>query len=139
LVAGTDGALYRDVNEIAEQLRQRAKSFAVRVVAFVRVLPRDAAAAVVANQLAKSGSAVSANYHATCRARSRKEFIAKLGTVVEEADETEHWLDVLEQTQIASGEELRWLRDESRQLRAIFKASLDTARANFERDQGTKS
>jgi four helix bundle protein len=115
------------------------KSFAIGIVKFVRLLPRDPAAAAIAHQLAKSGPAVSANYHATCRARSRKEFVAKLGTALEEADETEHWFDVLHAAQIASGDELASLRDESKQLRAIFKASVDTARANYKRDRGSTS
>jgi four helix bundle protein len=74
--------------------------------------------------------AIAANYHASCRARSRKEFIAKLGVVVEEADETELWLDMLLELDLITTPESSWLRSESGELRAIFKASLDTARRN---------
>ena len=74
---------------------------------------------------------MSANYYATCRSRSRAEFVAKLGVVLEEADETEHWLDVLRFGELASGPELEWLRNESRELRAVFNASVKTARANY--------
>ena len=123
------------MNEQAEQLRKRVKAFAIRVLRFVSTLSQNPATLVVSRQLARSGSGESANYHAACRARSRAEFIAKLGTVVEEADESEHWLDVLHASALASGEEIEWLRSESRELRAIFKASLDTARANYERSR----
>jgi len=67
------------------------------------------------------------------RARSRAEFIAKIGLVAEEADESEHWLDVLEESGTASGPELDSLRQESRELRAIFVASATTARKNHRR------
>jgi four helix bundle protein len=123
------------MNEQAEQLRQRARRFAVRVLKFVRTLPTDLATVEVARQLAKSGPSESSNYRAACRARSRAEFIAKLGLVVEEADETEDWLEVLHESGVGRGSELDWLRGESRELRAIFKSSLDTARRNH---QGTR-
>ena len=121
------------MNELAQQLRERVKRFAVRVLRCVKTLSSDLATATAARQLARAGSGASANYHAACRARSRAEFIAKLGTVVEEIDEAEHWLDVLKDGELASGPELDWLRGEAGELRAIFKTSLGTARANFER------
>jgi four helix bundle protein len=104
-------------------------------VRFLRQLPRDPVTTEIVRQLAKSGPSVSANYRAACRGRSRREYIAKLGTVVEEADESEHWLLVLIESEIASGPEVRFLFDEACQLRAIFKASHDTARNNDQRDQ----
>ena len=128
----------RTMNERAEQLRRRAKRFAIRILKFAKGLPKDPATTTVAHQLARSGSSVSSNYHACCRARSRAEFIAKLGVVLEEADETEHWLDVLSAAGLASGGELDSLLAESRELRAIFKASVDTARRNH-RDQSPRS
>jgi four helix bundle protein len=121
-------------HEIADALRLRARRFAVRLVRFLRVLPRDPVTTEIVRQLARSGPGVSANYRAACRGRSRREFIAKLGTVVEEADETEHWLLVLIESEITSGPEVQSLLDEAGQLRAIFRASHDTARQNFQRD-----
>ncbi len=117
----------------ADELRLRAKRFAIRVLKCANGLPRTVAGATVARQLARSGSSVSANFHAACRARSRAEFVAKLGTVVEEADETVHWLDVLIEGELAAGQELFELRAEGRELGAIFRASLTTARANLQR------
>jgi four helix bundle protein len=122
------------VNEIAEALRQRARRFAVRLVKSLRVLPRDVVTTEIVRQLARSGLSISANYRAACRGRSRREYVAKLGTVVEEADETEHWLLVLIESEIAAGPEVKYLYDEACQLRAIFKASYDTARLNDQRN-----
>jgi four helix bundle protein len=122
------------MNPLAAQLRARVKQFAVRVVKFVGALPSGVPTREIGSQLLKAGTSESANYHAACRARSRKEFIAKLGTVVEEADETEHWLDVIKQGALAAGPELEWLIGEAGELRAIFRASLETARTNYERD-----
>src|SRR6266850_1922801 len=79
----------------ADELRARARRFAVRILRFVRTLPRDPATDAVVRQLARSSTSVSANYRAAGRARSRAEFIAKVGVVAEEADEAEHWLAVL--------------------------------------------
>jgi four helix bundle protein len=118
------------MNSQAEKLRQRVKHFAVRVVRFVRTLPREPAGDAIGRQLVRSGTGVSSNYRAACRARSRAEFIAKLGIVVEEADEAEHWVEVIYESRLSSGPELEWLQSESRKLRAIFTASASTARKN---------
>jgi four helix bundle protein len=117
----------------SDLLRARVKSFAVRILKFVRTLPRDPASDTAARQLARAGTSTSANYHATCRARSRAEFISKLGLVVEEADESEHWLFVIRASELSAGPELEWLIRESGELRAIFSASLKTARFNHRR------
>jgi four helix bundle protein len=127
------------MNPAAEQLRQRSRRFAVEVLKFIDRLPRTTATSVVCPQLGRSGSSISANYRAACRARSRAEFISKLGLVVEEADETEHWLDVLREADLVSGEHWTELRREAGELRAIFKASLDTARANQRRRSSSDS
>ena len=121
---------WHGMNSQAEELRQRVKHFAVRIVRFVHTLPRDAAGDAMGRQLVRSGTGVSSNYRAACRGRSRAEFIAKLGVVLEEADESEHWLDVIHEGRLSSGPELEWLRSESRELRAIFSASVSTARKN---------
>jgi len=121
------------------ELRARVKRFAIRVVKFVRSLSRDLATREIGYQLLKSGTGESANYHAACRGRSRAEFIAKLGTAVEEADETEHWLDVMKQGDLASGAELEWLILEAAELRAILKKSLKTSRTNYERQKEQKA
>jgi len=122
------------VSSKANELAARLKRFATRIVIFARAMPRDPSSQVIAKQLTGSGTAESANYHAARRARSRAEFIATLGVAAEEADETEHWLIVIEDAHIISTtaglKELNWLSDESRQLRAILVASVRTARTN---------
>jgi four helix bundle protein len=82
----------------SEELRIRTKSFAVRIVKLFRSLPRTEEARVIGRQLLRSGTSVAANYRAVCRSRSRAEFIAKVGVVVEEADETVLWLELLVDT-----------------------------------------
>jgi len=114
----------------SRELRARVKRFAIRVVNYVRALPRTTEAQEVGRQLLRAGTGVSANYHAAGRSRSRPEWIARLGVVLEEADEAEHWLDVLYQTGLGCGAEQDSLRDEAAQLRAIFCKALKTSRAN---------
>jgi four helix bundle protein len=80
--------------------------------------------------LAKSATSVAANYRSACTARSRRDFIAKLAIVVEEADESVCWLDLIARSGIVADTDLPALRDEANQLRAIFSRSLGTARAN---------
>ena len=124
------------MSEQAKIIRARARAFAVQIVRFVRTLSRDSSIDAVARQLARSGTSISANYHSAGRARSRAEFIARLAVVVDEADETVHWLSVIGESGITSGAELDWLLKESGELRAIFSASLTTARLNYRRDHG---
>src|SRR5262245_3579512 len=96
----------------ADLLRARARNFATRVLKFVRTLPSDAAGATIAHQLARAGGGVSSNYHSAGRARSRAEFIARLGIVVDEADESVLWLTKTKESGVAAGSELEWLLDE---------------------------
>jgi four helix bundle protein len=114
----------------ADELRARVRRFAIRVLKFVKAMPRDVAADAVARQLARSAPSVSANYHSAGRSRSHREFTARLGIVADEADETEGWLDQLKSAGLASGAELDWLLNESRELRAIFVQAALTARLN---------
>src|SRR5437899_4986064 len=78
-----------------EQLRNRTKQFALRVLKMFRALPKSDEARIIGRQVLRSGSSVGANYRAVCRARSRREFISKMNVVVEEADETGFWFDIL--------------------------------------------
>ena len=126
----------------ADLLAQRVKSFATRIVKFARRLPGDPTAQEISRQLVRAGTGESANYHAARRGRSRAEFIAKLGTVAEEADETEHWLAIIDDSSLvttaAALKELAWLRGEAAELRAIFVQSVKTARANYAQARGMK-
>ena len=95
-----------------------------------RKFPRSEEARVLTRQLSKSATSVAANYRATCRARSKAEFIAKVGIVVEEADETVFWLELVEECGLVPPDTVIPLRQEADQLLAIFAASQRTARAS---------
>jgi four helix bundle protein len=83
---------------------------------------------LIGNQVFRSGTSVGANYRAACRARSKAEFIAKLGIVLEEADETLYWLELLAETEIFPTPRLQPLMAEGEELVAIFVASLNTSK-----------
>jgi len=113
----------------AEELRERTKRFAVRIVRMFRALPATADAQVIGKQLLRCGTAVAANYRAAGRARSRAEFISRLGIVVEEADESIFWLEMLVECGILPSDRLEDLRGEARELTALFTAARQTARS----------
>ena len=114
----------------AEALKERTKQFAIRVVDVVRALPTSREGNVIGNQLLRCGTAVAANYRAVCRARSKAEFISKISIVVEEADETVFWLELLTDTGVVPKEKLALLLKEANQLLAIGAASLRTSKYN---------
>ena len=110
-----------------QQLRSRAQTFAASIVRFCVVLGARPGGRQIADQLLRSATSTAANYRAVCRAHTRPTFIAKLSIVVEEADETVGWLELLEQAGIASAIELAPYRKEATELLAIFVASRRTA------------
>jgi four helix bundle protein len=114
----------------AEALKLRTKQFAIRIVGVVRSLPRTREGDVIGKQLLRCGTAVAANYRAVCRSRSKAEFISKISIVVEEADETVFWLELLADTAIVATEKLTLLLKEANELLAICAASLSTAKDN---------
>ena len=89
----------------SEELKARTKAFAIRIVKLFRSLPKTEEARVIGRQLMRSATSVAANYRAVCRARSKAEFIAKIGVVVEEADETVFWLEMIIDTGNCRSEE----------------------------------
>ena len=112
----------------AEELKKRTKQFAIRIVKLFRSLPHSEEALIIGRQMLRSGTSVAANYRAVCRSRSKAEFVAKIGVVVEEADETVLWLEMLVDTEIVSARRLEKLLLEANELLAIFAASQRTAR-----------
>jgi four helix bundle protein len=111
-----------------QALRVRTRDFAIRIVRLFQGLPKSTEAQVIGRQLLRSGTSVGANYRAACRARSKAEFISKIGVVVEEADETVFWIDILGATAILSAEKLCVIAKEADELLAIFAASQLTAK-----------
>ena len=118
------------MSEQSEALKERTMSFAINVLRLIDRFPQTPGAKVIAYQLAKSSTSVGANYRAVCNARSRQEFIARLGTVVEEAEESVYWLEIVNRLHLVSSVDPTVLLQESIELRAIFSRSLGTARAN---------
>lgn len=118
-----------------EVLNQRTKNFALRIIHLVESLPRSLSARVIGNQLLCSGTSVGANYRSACRSRSRSEFIAKIGVVLEEADESLYWLELLIEAKLVPESKLEALIKEANELIAIMAASRKTAmvRKNAER------
>jgi four helix bundle protein len=112
----------------AEQLRARTKQFAIRVVRLFKSLPKSDEARAIGKQVLRAGTSVAANYRAVGRARSRAEFASKMGVVVEEADETVFWLELLVDTGIVRKALMQSLLAESNELLAIFAAAHRTAR-----------
>ena len=112
----------------AAELKQRTKLFAIRIVKLFRSLPHAPDAQTLGKQVLRSGTSVAANYRAVCRARSKAEFISKMGTVVEEADETVFWLELLNETDVLRPERTMDLLKEANELLAIFGASLRTSK-----------
>ena len=111
----------------ADALKTRTKKFTLDVLAFLRTLPNTDECRDIAGQLRRAAGGVGANYRATCRARSRAEFISRINVALEEADESGFWLEVIRDGKLSSVTRVLELLDESNQLCAIFTASSITA------------
>lgn len=125
--------LERPVDE--RELIDRTKQFALRVIKLVGALPRTIEGRAIAGQLMRSGTSVAANYRAACRGRSKAAFIAKLGTVEEEADESAFWLELLIEAEILATVRIQPLLLEARELVAIMAASKKTAAGRRDQSQ----
>ncbi len=109
-------------------LKDRTRVFALGIIGLVEDLPRGRSADVIGTQSLRAGTSVGANYRSACRARSRKEFVAKMGVVEEESDEAQFWLDLLVERGLGDAERVSSLQEEARQLVAIAVSSIRTAR-----------
>jgi four helix bundle protein len=116
----------------ADILKERTKQFALRVIRVIRSLPPGSEGRIIGNQLLRSGMSVAANYRAVCRARSRPEFLSKLAIVIEEADESSFWLEMLVDAGLVAERKLTELKSEANQLVAIFNASRTTAKKSVQ-------
>jgi four helix bundle protein len=111
-------------------LQQRTKQFHIDIIRLCETLPRNAAGFEIAKQLIRSAGSVGANYRATVRAKSKADFIYKIEVVLEEADESHYWLEIVRDTKIVNGHELERLIKEAGELTAIFAATDKTAKSN---------
>jgi four helix bundle protein len=119
-------------------MKARTHAFAVKVVGFVQTLVDRCESRRLKDQLVGAAWGVDGNWRAACCARTHKEFTSKLGTVVEEADEAEELLNVIHDSKLSQAPELARLRDESTQLRKIFKRASITASENERRSEERK-
>jgi four helix bundle protein len=117
-------------NEIADQLKERTMRFALRVMRLCRTFSGDWEGRFVADQLFRASARTSANYHAACRARSHRDFVNKLGMVVEESDESVFWLTFVGRSGMNETTDQQDLAVEGRELLAIFIQSAKTASDN---------
>ena len=113
-----------------QELQRRSKQFALRIFRLVDALPRTSAGRAIANQLVRSATSVGANYRAACRARSRAEFAAKLGTVLEEADESLYWLELIRDGELMPDPKVSLVLKEANELTAILAAGRKSAASN---------
>lgn len=109
-------------------LADRTKRYARRIIRMVSALPKSVVAQVLGKQVLRSGTSVGANYREASRARSKAEFIAKMGDCLKELGESEYWLDLLSEENVVSPAKLAPLLEETRELIAIFVTSIKTAR-----------
>ncbi len=109
-------------------LKDRTKKFALRVITATQAIPSTAAARDISNQRLRAATSVGANYRAACRARSRADFISKLGIAIEEADESLYWMELLVEADMRTKAELASLMREAGEIVAILTVSAKTAR-----------
>lgn len=101
-------------------LKQRTKTFALRIIKLYSALPQRAVAKVLSNQILKPGTSVGAHYREACRAKSDADFISKVEGALQELDETAYWLELIGEAEILSGNRLQPLHDEAEELIAIL-------------------
>ena len=122
----------------AEKLKQRTKDFALRVIRLFRSLPRTEEARILGRQLLRSATSVAADYRAACRARSRADFVSKMGVIVEEADETLLWLELPVEGNTFASNRIDAMMAEAGEILAICAASQMTAHAGGRSGPGNR-
>jgi four helix bundle protein len=113
--------------EKKQELLGRTKQFALRIIKLVNALPNTLVGRKIGDQLLRSGTSVGANYRAACRGRSKAEFIAKLGVVEEEADESAFWMELIMEAEVMKRPRVQPLHDEAEAIRKIMARSRITA------------
>jgi four helix bundle protein len=110
----------------AEEFKARTKKFAVDVIIYCKSLPKSDEAFIIKKQLIRSSTSVAANYRAVCRARSDAEFFSKLSIVVEEADESVFWLEIIKDAEISNTKETSSILNEATEILKIVAKSRKT-------------
>jgi four helix bundle protein len=114
----------------SEEMKARTKQFAKQIIKLCRLLPKNREGRLIGDQLFRAGTSVAANYRAACRARSRAEFISKLGIVEEEADESLFWLELIQELKLCQDKLVSSLMKEGNEILSIVVSSINTARRN---------
>jgi four helix bundle protein len=114
-----------------DELKKRAKQFALRILKLVDAIPNTRSGRIISGQLARAGTSVGANYRAACKARSKKEFVSKIGIVEEEADECEYWLELIMESGLLTERKVRPLHQEAVEIRSIMSPSSKSAKASM--------
>jgi four helix bundle protein len=120
-----------------DDLKKRTKQFALRILKLVAALPNSVAGRAIGGQLVRAGTAVAANYRAACRGRSKAEFIAKLGTVEEEADESAFWMELIIEGGLLKAQKVEPLLAEAIELRKIMAKSRISASTSLRQSKLT--
>jgi four helix bundle protein len=123
------GSAMKDRRE-SNDLRDRTKAFALRIIRMVCALPASLVGQVLGRQVLRSGTSVGAHYREAFRARSVAEFISKMEGGLQELDETAYWLELLADSGVVASQKLAALQTETDELIAIFTASVKTAKRN---------
>jgi four helix bundle protein len=119
---------------MSEELANRTKKFALRIIKLVKSLPeKDKVADVIGKQILRSGTSIGANYRSALRGRSDKDFLSRITIAEEEADETIYWLELLIEAEIVSEKKLRLLLQEAKEITAILTSSGKTKKENMKK------
>jgi four helix bundle protein len=129
----------RTPHSAVPDLKKRTQAFALRILKLVDALPKTTAGRALASQIVRSGTSVAANYRAAWRAKSTADFIAKMGIVEEEADETLFWLELLDESELVTAAKLAAIKQEANELVGITVASIKTARRNRTAESALKA
>jgi four helix bundle protein len=121
-----------------EDLKNRTKQFALRVLKLVAALPNNLSGKTIGGQLVRSGTSVGANYRAACRARSKAEFIAKIGIVEEEADESAFWMELIIEGKLLGEPLVGPLLNEANEIAKIMASSRKSASESLNRKANGK-
>ena len=111
-----------------ENIKERTKDFAIRVLNMASSIPKDFASQNISRQIVRSATSAGANYRAACRSKSRKDFVNKLKIVEEELDETNYWLELIEESNFFPKERISPLIGENNELLSIIVKSIQTAK-----------
>ena len=112
----------------SDEFKKRTKAFALRIIHLVDSLPRSRTAGIIGGQLLRAGTSVGTNYRAACRAKSSADFIAKMGIVEEESDESAYWMELLIEAGIMKGSRVSGLLSEANEILSMVIASIKTSR-----------